>query len=99
MKLSCISLLSTTKIMKTSSIILYVRIMVMDETKLDVVKKINDHELEFHNAYCFKVDVPQNGVAQAIYYDVISLEDIVSISKNHVQHPIVYIVACRMGRS
>lgn len=70
----------------------------MDETKLDGVKKINDHEFEFHNAHCFKIDVPQIGAAQAIYYDVVSLEKCCEhIQRNHIQHPIVYIMACRIG--
>ena len=42
----------------------------MDESKFEGVTKINDHEFEFHNAHCFKIDVPQIGSAQAIYYDV-----------------------------
>ena len=46
----------------------------MDETKFDGVTKINDHEFEFHNAHCFKIDVPQIGPAQAIYYDVAALK-------------------------
>ncbi len=37
---------------------------------------INDHEFEFHNAHCFKIDVPQIGSAQAIYYDVAALKDV-----------------------
>lgn len=45
----------------------------MDESKFDGVTKINDHEFEFHNAHCFKIDVPQIGPAQAIYYDVAAL--------------------------
>lgn len=70
----------------------------MDETKLDGVKKINDHEFEFHNAHCFKIDVPQIGAAQAIYYDVVSLEKCCEhIQKKHIQHPIIYIMACRIG--
>lgn len=46
----------------------------MDETKFDGVTKINDHEFELHNAHCFKIDVPQIGPAQAIYYDVAALK-------------------------
>lgn len=46
----------------------------MDESKFDGVTKINDHEFEFHNAQCFKIDVPQIGSAQAIYYDVVTLK-------------------------
>lgn len=45
----------------------------MDETKVEGVTRINDHEFEFHNAHCFKIDIPQIGAAQAIYYDVAAL--------------------------
>lgn len=70
----------------------------MDETKLENVTQINDHEFEFHNAHCFKIDVPQIGPAQAIYYDVAALKVCCDhIKKNHVPHPIVYIMACRIG--
>ncbi len=46
----------------------------MDETKLEDVKRINDSEFEFHNAHCFKIDVPEIGERQAIYYDIKSLD-------------------------
>ena len=35
----------------------------MDETKVDGATRINDHEFEFHNAHCFKIDIPQIGPA------------------------------------
>lgn len=61
----------------------------MDETKFDGVTKINDHEFEFHNAHCFKIDVPQIGPAQAIYYDVAALKACCEhIKENHIPHPI-----------
>ena len=70
----------------------------MDESKLEGAALINDHEFEFHNAHCFKIDVPQIGPAQAIYYDVAALKMCCKhIRKNHIQHPIVYIMACRIG--
>ena len=70
----------------------------MDETKLENVTQINNHEFEFHNAHCFKIDVPQIGPAQAIYYDVAALKVCCDhIKKNHIPHPIVYIMACRIG--
>ena len=70
----------------------------MDETKLDKVNLINDHEFVFHNADCFKIEVPQIGPAQAIYYDVAALKACCShIKKNKISHPIVYIMACRIG--
>ena len=70
----------------------------MDESKFEGVTKINDHEFELHNAHCFKIDVPQIGSAQAIYYDVAALKACCEhIKENHIPHPIVYIMACRIG--
>ena len=70
----------------------------MDETKLEGMTKINDHEFEFHNAHCFKIDIPQIGAVQAIYYDVAALKACCKyIKKYKIKHPIVYIMACRIG--
>lgn len=70
----------------------------MDESKLNNVKKINDHEFIFHNAHCIKIDVPQIGSAQAIYYDVAALNACCChIERNRISNPIVYIMACRIG--
>ena len=70
----------------------------MDETKVDGVTRINDQEFEFHNAHCFKIDIPQIGPAQAIYYDVAALKVCCKYIKEHrIKHPIVYIMACRIG--
>lgn len=70
----------------------------MDENKFDGVTTINNHEFELHNAHCFKIDVPQIGSAQAIYYDVAALKACCDhIKKNNIDHPIVYIMACRIG--
>ena len=70
----------------------------MDETKVEGATKINDHEFEFHNAHCFKIDIPQIGAAQAIYYDVAALNACCKYIKEHqIKHPIVYIMACRIG--
>lgn len=55
-------------------------------------------EFEYHNAHCFKVKVPDVGPAQAIWYDVAALAHCVRyIRENHVEHPIVYVLACRIG--
>lgn len=52
----------------------------------------------YHNADCFKVKIPDIGPAQAIYYDVAALNDCVAyIRRNRIPHPIVYILACRIG--
>lgn len=70
----------------------------MDETKLEGVTRINDTEFLYHNAICKKIHVPKIGAGQAIYYDVAALNTCCDfIKKNHIDHPIVYILACRIG--
>ena len=70
----------------------------MDETKVDGVKRISDMEFIYHNARCFKIHIPNIGPAQAIYYDVVALKQCCDyIEKKHIKHPIVYIMACRIG--
>ncbi len=52
----------------------------------------------YHNARCFHLKVPNIGPAQAIYYDVAALSDCCKyIKANRIEHPIVYILACRIG--
>lgn len=70
----------------------------MDETTLAGATKINETEFSYHNAHCFKISVPSIGPAQAIYYDVAALNYCCDyIEKNHIEHSIVYILACRIG--
>ena len=55
-------------------------------------------EYEYHNARCFNVKVPNIGAAQAIYYDVAAFKACCKyIKANKIEHPIVYVLACRMG--
>lgn len=72
-----------------------------DENRLKyhvACKSDEDGEFEYHNARCFEVKVPNIGPAQAIYYDVVALERVILYIKEHdVEHPIVYILACRIG--
>lgn len=35
---------------------------------MDGVTRINDHEFEFHNAHCFKIDIPQIGPFAGHFY-------------------------------
>lgn len=61
-------------------------------------KNAEEEEFEYHNARCFNVKVPDIGPAQAIYYDVAALAACCRyIQKHHIGHPIVYILACRIG--
>ncbi len=55
-------------------------------------------EVEYHNARCFEIKVPNIGAAQAIYYDVAALNACCKyIKDNNITNPIVYILACRIG--
>lgn len=67
--------------------------------KYHVACKAKDtRNFEYHNADCFNVKVPDIGPAQAIYYDVAALNHCVKYIRQHnIQHPIVYILACRIG--
>jgi rhamnosyltransferase len=61
-------------------------------------KNAEKEEFEYHNAHCFNIKVPGIGPAQAIYYDVAAL--IVCcryIREHHIEHAIIYILACRIG--
>lgn len=71
----------------------------MDETQLPGAKTIDDHHFSYYNADCFKIDISEKlGAAQAIYYDIAAFkESIRQIKINKIQHPIVYILACRIG--
>lgn len=71
----------------------------MDPYKTEGVKIINEHEFTYHNAHCFRIRIPQKlGSAQAIFYDVAALKECCEIIRREkIQHPIVYIMACRIG--
>lgn len=53
----------------------------------------------YHGAHCFRVPVPEKlGPAQAIYYDAASFAQCLRIiRRENIQHPIVYIMTCRIG--
>lgn len=70
----------------------------MDETKTEGVRRLSDKEFIYHNAHCFKISIPKLGPAVAIYYDVAALNKCCHyIKANNIKHPIVYIMACRIG--
>ncbi|MGI6501345.1 MAG: beta 1-4 rhamnosyltransferase Cps2T [Anaerostipes sp.] len=77
----------------------------MDESKTEGISNIikdkdgNTREFTYHNARCFKIKIPEKlGSAQAIYYDVKALKESCKyIRENHINHPIIYIMACRIG--
>lgn len=54
---------------------------------------------EYNHAECFDVDVPNIGSAKAIYYDMAALKQSIQYCREHpeIEHPIFYILACRIG--
>ena len=71
----------------------------MDPEKTEGATIISDTKFEYHNAECFRVYVPQKlGPAQAIYYDCKALKQCCEIIREEkIEHPVVYIMACRIG--
>lgn len=53
----------------------------------------------YNNAYCYDINVPNIGAAQAIVYDLLALQYAISYCKKHkeIEKPIFYILACRIG--
>lgn len=52
----------------------------------------------YNDAKCFNVFVPQIGPAKAVYYDIAALKRCIQyIKERDIEHPIIYILACRIG--
>ena len=76
----------------------------MNENKLTditVLKKDNKGsvtEFEYKNAHVFKLLCPNIGPAVAIYYDREAVKYSIKYCRdNHIDHPIFYILTCRIG--
>lgn len=71
----------------------------MDPDKTEGTTIISKDEFTYHNAHCFRIRVPEKlGSAQAIYYDIAALKECCRIIRREkITHPIVYIMACRIG--
>ena len=61
--------------------------------------KLKDGGYDYHDADCFEIEIPEwLKSAQAIYYDCAALgKSIEIIKKEKIEHPIVYIMTCRIG--
>lgn len=70
----------------------------VDENLLQNVQILEDDKFIYHNAYCFKVKVPEVGPAQAILYDLKAANYCLKyFRKNDIHAPILYILTCRIG--
>ena len=66
------------------------------------ITKTNDDgsvkEFEYKNAHAFMIKCPNIGPAVAIYYDRAALNHSIKYCKeNNIEHPIFYILTCRVG--
>ena len=71
----------------------------MELQKMPGAVRVNDVEFNYYGAHCFMIHVPEwAGSAQAIFYDLRALKwACAHIEKNHIPHPVVYILASRVG--
>ncbi|OTA84670.1 glycosyl transferase [Limosilactobacillus reuteri] len=71
----------------------------MDEKKLSGTRTIDAYHFYYYNAECFKIKISEKlGSAQAVYYDIASFRECINqIKSQSIKHPIVYILACRIG--
>lgn len=68
-------------------------------SKLPGASQVNGGRFTYCNADCFLIHVPAwLKSAQAIFFDIMALKECCRhIEANHIQHPVVYIMACRIG--
>ena len=61
--------------------------------------KLKPGGYDYHNADCFEIDIIEKiGPAQAIYYDYKAFNKSIEIIKEReIEHPIIYIMTCRIG--
>jgi len=65
---------------------------------VDADKCPEETEFEYNNARCFYIKWKNLGPARAIFYDVDALKECIKyIKEKKIEHPIVYILACRIG--
>ncbi|MBT8843623.1 glycosyl transferase [Lactobacillus delbrueckii subsp. bulgaricus] len=71
----------------------------MDEKNLPSAQTLSPHHFKYRNAICYKIPVKeQYKSAQAIFYDIDALKWAIQyIKQHHIDHPIVYVLACRIG--
>lgn len=71
-----------------------------DKIKYHVACAVDEDKTEFtyNNAHCFNIKWKKLGAARAIFYDTDALKySIEYIKKHNIKHPIVYVLACRIG--
>ncbi|WP_155250196.1 beta 1-4 rhamnosyltransferase Cps2T [Ruminococcus flavefaciens] len=68
-------------------------------SEMEGAKQISNNLFTYHNALCFRINVPEKlGSAKAVYYDITALKKTINIIKQKkIRNAIVYIMACRIG--
>lgn len=58
----------------------------------------SEREFEHNGAHCFRIQWKKVGPARAIFYDVDALNWAIDyVRRNNIEHPIFYVLACRIG--
>lgn len=80
---------------RKSDRIKYTVACVVEPEKWDAEK---EKTFVYNDAECFNIKFKKIGPARAIFYDVDAFKHCIElIKKDKVEHPIVYVLACRMG--
>lgn len=71
----------------------------MVPSELEEASAVKEGAFTYCNATCYLINIPEwMGAAQAIYYDIAALKLFYKIIKEkHIENPIVYVLACRIG--
>ncbi|SET90569.1 rhamnosyltransferase [Lacrimispora sphenoides] len=71
----------------------------MIPSELEGTSEVKNGAFTYCNATCYMINIPEwMGAAQAIYYDIAALKLFCKIiEEEHIENPIVYILACRIG--
>ncbi len=81
----------------------FVENLTKDRQNKDIIYHVaclakDDKKFIHNNANCFDINVPNIGPAKAIYYDRKAFENSIKyIKDNNIQHPIIYVLTCRIG--
>lgn len=76
-----------------------------EEIQYHVARIVDDNdydeanrEYEYNNAHCFDIRQRMRGSAKAIFYDIDAIRySLDFVEKHHIQEPIIYVLACRIG--
>lgn len=61
-------------------------------------RRTGEHTFEYRGAQCYNIKAKEVGPARAVFYDIDALHWAISYVKaHHIERPIFYVLACRIG--